>query len=84
MHASRADRVLWAAYRVEMVIARLHLGFRMRTIMGRKTTAEMVGEALRELGVLLALFGPLERVIVKGEPVPRASPLRSPPWSSGS
>jgi len=35
--------------------------------MARKTTTEMVGEALREVGVLLALFAPLERIIVRGE-----------------
>ena len=37
--------------------------------MGRKTTAEMVGEALQEFGVLLLVFAPLERLVVKGEPL---------------
>ena len=36
--------------------------------MGRKTTTEMIGEALREFGVLLAVFAPLERLVVRGEP----------------
>jgi len=37
--------------------------------MARKTTAEMVGEAFRELGTLLALFAPLERLLVRGQPL---------------
>jgi hypothetical protein len=34
--------------------------------MARKTTAQMVGEAFRELGTLLALFAPLERLLIQG------------------
>ena len=37
--------------------------------MARKTPAEMIGEAFREVGVLLALFAPLEQLVVKGESV---------------
>ena len=33
--------------------------------MARKTTAEMLGEALREFSILLFLFAPLEQVLVK-------------------
>jgi hypothetical protein len=37
--------------------------------MGRKTTAEMVGEAFREFGVLLGVFAPLEQLVVKEKPM---------------
>lgn len=35
--------------------------------MARKTTAEMISEGLREVGVLLLVFMPLERILVRGE-----------------
>jgi hypothetical protein len=37
--------------------------------MARKTEAEMIGEALREVGALLALFAPLERLLVRDQPL---------------
>lgn len=37
--------------------------------MARETTAEMLGEAFREFGVLLLLFAPLERIVVRAEPL---------------
>jgi hypothetical protein len=51
--------------------------------MGRKTTAEMVGEAMRELGVLLALFAPLERIVVKGERLSPAFVVTVAAWVLG-
>ena len=35
--------------------------------MARKTTAEMIGESLREFGVLFGLFFPLEHTVVREE-----------------